>query len=393
MLARAAGVVALSASALSASAFLIPAGIVEATHDGLAALAAAPDALPAKQWALQLPCSECAFPPGQENIEDVGSDNDVSIQGGANSIVVDFTISEDGQQLQLNGEAIYPVGFQVNNMLAQRIHVDQVPSSASWEDIMEGKAKTMPLAVTGSQVSTMEDGTASPEGHMLIPVKYTIFELEQQPVSLYEVSIQLLKTASGELFIANLAGVKAAPPQEHGVEKECRMLPLSLCRLRNMFEDKIARIKNGGLMQHGLNNATKKGGCHGQVGGRPHGGMALVEPSLSAHNTAGSRKHDRPRHERPHGHHHGHRWLHSFLSGLVTVLVPTLAGVAVGISVSIAGLLICRIVAFLWTKFYRGGRQGYQRVQIDERFAAHMENEKTPFLVDEEKEPLPAYEA
>ncbi|KAM3416577.1 hypothetical protein BST61_g8168 [Cercospora zeina] len=433
MLGRSVGIVA--ASALGATAFLIPANVASLSKGPSADLT--PVALNAKQQVLQLPCPECAFSdPQQERIKDVEHSEDEEqefhIQGGANSVVVNLTVSEDGRKLQVNGETIYPVGFQLESMLSQHMYVKQVASSASIEDIESGKARAVPLEVTGSGVSVLEEEVVSDEGHTLVTVLHSIFDLEQQPVTLDAVIIKLLETANGELFLAHVTSEGQrpthpefpdffAPPQwaqdmekdmhedmkemeqdffsimphphphgpaeNSGEQKECQNLPATLCKMRIMLEDQLRAMRTGAL---------KKLGCHGRKG---KGFPAHIKPHFSPFghdDEEDSRHHGSPHHMRPHGHHHHqkHHFMHSFARGIVAVLVPTMAGVAVGMVVSLVGLFIGRLISFLWIQFYRGGRRGYQSVSLDEEveIAEEGEMDKKSFAVLEQCEPLPVYE-
>ncbi|CAK1364279.1 unnamed protein product [Cercospora beticola] len=428
MFGRSVGIVA--ASALGATAFLIPANVASLSKGPSADLT--PVALNAKQQVLQLPCPECAFSkPQQERIQDLeeleDGEQEFRIQGGANSIVVNLTISEDGQKLQVNGETIYPLGLE--SILAQRIYVKQVASSASIEDIESGKARATPLEVTGSGVSVHEEEVVSEEGHKLVTVKHSIFELERQPVTLDEVNIKLLTTVNGELFLAHVTSEGQRPthpefpdffappkwaqdmekemskdmkemedefmsilphphphgPADHaGEQKECRHLPATLCKMRIMLEDQLKSMRKG---------AFKKLGCHGRKGR----GFAHIRPHFLRIGQDGEGHHGRPHHMRPHGHHHHHKhhFMHSFARGVVAVLVPTMAGLAVGMIVSLVGLFIGRLISFLWIHFYRGGRRGYQSVSLDDEEEIVEEEddmEKKSYVVLEQSEPLPVYE-
>lgn len=427
MFGRSVGIVA--ASALGATAFLIPANVASLSKGPSADLT--PVALNAKQQVLQLPCPECAFSkPQQERIQDLeeleDGEQEFRIQGGANSIVVNLTISEDGQKLQVNGETIYPLGLE--SILAQRIYVKQVASSASIEDIESGKARTTPLEVTGSGVAVNEEEVVSEEGHKLVTVKHSIFELEQQPVTLDKINIKLLTTVNGELFLAHVTSEGQRPthpefpdffappkwaqdmekemskdmkemedefmsilphphphgPADHaGEQKECQHLPATLCKMRIMLEDQLKSMRKG---------AFKKLGCHGRKGK----GFAHIRPHFLRIGEAGEGHHGRPHHMRPHGHHHHHKhhFMHSFARGVVAVLVPTMAGVAVGMIVSLVGLFIGRLISFLWIHFYRGGRRGYQSVSLDdeEDLVEEDDMDKKSYVVLEQSEPLPVYE-
>lgn len=434
MFGRTAGVLFLSAYALRASAFLLPPAIIP-TNNEASVLTSGPGAATAKSFALQLPCSECAFasPHGVAADEDErDKEAEFWAQGGATNVVVNLTVSEDGERLQVNGETIYPLGWTASNLLAQRIYVSQVPATTSLEDVAAGKAMETPLEVTGSGVSVMEQEFVSPEGHMLIPIKHAIFELERQPVSLDVISIKVLKTNAGELFIVHVETEEKDQPRPddffgslpeempedflfpphppgppHGTMKECKVLPESLCKLRNLVEDKIMD------MRQGMSQAMTKGGCRGRKHHRPSGGKLpghikphFLRPNSHHHDMHAEEDgmhahHGRPHHMRPHGHHGHHRGyghlMRSFSRGLAAVLIPTMAGIAVGMTVSLVGLVIGRLIGFLWIKCYRGGRRGYQSVRLDEEEEEtdreDAEYEKVMVTKNTaEIEPLPMYE-
>lgn len=424
---RAAGILTLSACVLGANAFLIPPGVALASNEG--ALTATP--VNAKSFALQIPCSECAFSPKKEEITDKAEDV-FWITGGANSVVLNFTVSEDGERLAVNGEDIYPMQFLANGL--SKTFVDQVPSITTLEDIKSGNARTTPLEITGSGVAIESEDAITPQGDVLVSIKHTIFELEQQPVSVDAVAIKLLKTSAGELLIAHVETVERLPPRpndafgppppeelerflppieeiidefEHApfaprphhhkgppsdhsrAPKDCSVLPPALCKLRNAVEAKV----------HGMKAGIRKGGCHGKGKGRPSRMGRLpghIRPHFMRPNHDGDapppRHHGRPHHMRPHGHHHhhhhGHGFMHSFSSGFTAVLIPTLAGIAVGMTVSLLGLVVGRLISFLWIKLYRGGRRGYASVALDDT----IESETEKAILEEDAEALPAYE-
>lgn len=84
--------------------------------------------------------------------------------------------------------------------------------------------------------------------------------------------------------------------------------------------------------------------------------------------------------------------MHAFTRGLAAVLIPTLAGVAVGMTVSLLGLMVGRLIGFLWIKYYRGGRRGYASVALDESTADKADAEKEVMIEEETPEAPPVYE-
>lgn len=388
MIGRTAGIVA--ASALGASALLIPSNFELEQGADLVL----PEGSGAKHALIQLPCPECAFPFKQtEGANDVepAAEEEFSIQGGSYSVVINMTVSENGKTLEINGEPVFPMGIQLETM-KERVYVNQVASSVSVEDVEAGKAKTTPLEVTSSGVSYQQAEHISPDGHMKMPIKHTIFALEGQQVSLDEVIIMLLKTPEGELFITEIATEAREPaqPVEDLIlpplaaldgETDCRFFSARLCQLKHMLEEKVKSMRQG--HRHG----GKRVGCHGAKGkkaGRPH------------HMESHGRPHHMESHDHVDGPHGGYHFMHSFARGLTAVLIPTMAGVAVGMVVSLFGLCFGRLLGFLWFRHRRGGRRGYEPVRLEEGDAvaeAEAECEKKySAAVLEQSEPLPVYE-
>ena len=365
MLGRSVGIAATCV--LGASAFLIPAGI--ATTSDISASIVNP-----KEQIITLPCSECAFPYQQEKVASADEEDLFRIQGGANSLVLNFTISEDGQKLQLNGKNVYPTAFA-----EPPVHVKQVPSEVGLVDIKTGHALSTDLEVTAL---AMEEQDPLPAGgkDLLLSFVLDIGGLESQRVHLDEVAIKLLQTEEGELLIMRVERVPKSspdavfgwpadidsrpshhgPPHDHKPATECDVLPSALCKLKAIIDSKINQATSHGA------SSPKKGGCRGRKGPpgthlpthiRPH----LVRPDQDGRPPF---NHGRPHHMRPHGPHHGHHgpsshsFWRGFADGLIAVIVPIMAGVAVGMAVSLLGLVVGRTIGYLWIKIARGGRRG-----------------------------------
>ena len=395
MLGRSAGLLTVAACALSASAFLIPADVSadafkdKAVDDSVAKANV-------KSLALKLPCSECAFSyNNDEKVEDADEDSGLTIQGGANSVVVNFTISGCGTKLEVNGEPAYPMRSMMVDMLRSSKHyVKQVPESATLEAIRTGEAKSTDLEVTGHGISIMSEESVSEKADTLIPIKYTIFELNNQPVSIDEVTVQLLSTKEHGLLIAHSeiserptprpddsvgqmpedfrfpeAIPSVAPAFDFGKHRECKNIPATMCKLRNIIEDKIM----------GMQNRIRKGkpGCGQQGKHGPPGGILPnhIRPHFPKDGEQGPKSHGQPHNIKPHGDHHK-SFYHAFTRGLSAVFIPTMAGIAVGMTVSLIGLVVGRLIGFFWIRSYRGGRRGYSGVALDETKAEQIEAAK-----------------
>merc|ERR1712029_1010784 len=142
------------------------------------------------------------------------------IQGGAKSLVLNFTVSEDGKALQLNGGNIYPPTFQQDGLFEQQpVYVKQVPAESGLLDIKANKlSRSADLEVTAYGVKEGEKQAISPNGDMLVPVKLDIFGLENQFMhSLDEVALNLLLTGDGELLIMSVDSKPASENPPHGL--------------------------------------------------------------------------------------------------------------------------------------------------------------------------------
>merc|ERR1712111_47398 len=179
MIGRTVGITA--ACALGASALILPPGVAPEHREQLSDLSTTVH--DPKTQIHTIPCSECAFPDASERANDVVEEDDLFwIQGGAKSLVLNFTVSEDGKALQMNGGNIYPPTFQQDGFFEkQPVYVKQVPAESGLLDIKANKlTKSADLEVT-------------PNGDMLVPVSLEIFGLENQFMhSLDEVALNLL---------------------------------------------------------------------------------------------------------------------------------------------------------------------------------------------------------
>ncbi|KAK5134164.1 hypothetical protein LTR08_006824 [Meristemomyces frigidus] len=425
MLGRSVGIAATCA--LGASAFMVLPGIATSAATDLSNSVVNP-----KEQVITVPCSECAFPAKQEKIEDFDEEDWFWIQGGANSLVLNFTVSEDGQRLQLNGGDIYPSRFEQEGLsLAQQpIYVKQVPSKADLVEVRSGKVQSTDLEVTAYGLKEAEMEPLSPDGgDLLVSIKFDIMELENERVHVDEVAIKLLKTGEGELLIMQVeedypshdspseAGRFPPPtdldfppppphhgpphhgpphhgPPPHGEPAECDVLPAALCKLKAMIDSKIEQA-----MSH-RGGPPKMGGCHGRKGPHDKHMPGHIKPHLGRPGQDGPPKfhHGRPHHMRPHGPHHGpppHSFMHAFARGAVAVLIPVMAGIAVGMSVSLLGLVVGRLISLLWIRFARGGRRGSASMVAleegeDDGMLAEMEAppvyEQAPAYAETEKE-------
>lgn len=436
MIGRSIGI-ATTVCALGASALLIPPGVAPATHsDGTFPLVVDPN-----NRYLTLPCPGCVFPSKQPNVADV-SDDLFWIQGGANSIILNFSVSDDGQRLQLGGQDFYGAGDD----MTRRLRVQQIPSTASVAELEAGQVNAATLEITSGEATTRRHvPTDDDAGHtQLTQTDFTIKTLEGQQVELDRVTVTTLRLSDATVLIVHVEALstqshememmpvddedsppfhsrrpesvdKMTPPQHggphglghdaKGMPKDCGSLPAALCRFKHAFEAKV----------FGMGKAGKKP-CPGRKGqhinpwkgkdGRVRLPSHIKGPKFHTRPDGKSDgpHHGRPHHGRPHhmhshqdGHHrhHQHSFLHAFANGFVAVLVPVMAGITIGMAVSFIGMVFGRLISFLWIRFVRGGRRGYASValvdntaeQVDFRNAEIVEMEAPPMY-----EHAPKYE-
>jgi len=401
-----------AASALGASAFLIPTGI--APSDTKAATFAAFSIVNPKNQVLRVPCSACLFPYNKdESVKEEAEgteDGWFHIQSASNDVILNFTVS-DAQTLELNGATVYTAK---NDFRAPTIFVDQVPSSASNVEIENGAAARVSLEMTGLAVGVSSDDS-SPSGDGVISLSVSPLQLESLNVKFDEVTVELLRTVEGELLILNVEHVPSRfndldlfKPAPGGEVEEVEEQPCGpFCRIKGAIESKIHDLKS---FAHSKSSG-KKPGCGGRRRPVPGGKLpshikpGFLHPEVQHHAEQEDKPlppffNGRPHHfGHPHGHHGHHRhhgFFHHFVRGALAVAVPILAGVAVGMFISVASLLIGRFVGFLWTTFVRGGRRGYESVSLDDDECvlgvADISDEKVVYVAEADLEAPPVYE-
>ena len=380
---------------------------------------------------MRIPCDECAFSTEEEYAPSkYGSEEVTRIYNGGHDVLFNFTTSEGSRRLELNGATIYPPLAWSGE---ESVVVHQVP--ASGQLYVE-----VPLRVTASGLETkvqqhLEESESEAAASALVELRYTVLGLEKQLMQLQAVKIDLLKTGDELLLLKVEAATDdhPAPPSNDGLtgghwpqafrpppgvppphgpppygpppemtnEKECRRLPASVCKFKHMLEAKIAHLRHGrpcpGRMSMG-----PPGDHMGPPHGRVPSHVRPPLPHLPAHGEHPHPPHGRPHHMRPwhgrhhHGHHHGyhphhHHFAGAFVRGFVAVLIPVVAGISVGLFVSLIGLVVGRLITWIWVKYARKGQRGTTSGTREDEF---VEEGKGLMLVDESdgEEALPAYE-
>jgi hypothetical protein len=383
MLGRTVG--ALATLSLGANAFLLPPGATKSSDSPDDAMAFAIDP---KSQAIKVHCSTCVFPaaPQQESVQEKGDDDIVWVQGGSNDVLFNFTVADNDKHLLLNGVKVYPVDlFTLDDPTVGQVH-----SSASMADIKNNPAQITPLRVSSAGMHVHKDIVSSLDDQ-LVNINYQISELESQSMTIDAVELKLLETSDGSLMIISLDAV----PTKHMSDviapstpaiKDCRMLPASLCKWKSLVEDKISSLKPP--MPH--------------CGGRrpPHRLPTHIRPHFDNPINGDARPdhphappHRGPHHPHPPHRHHGHHHMFpAFLRAAVAVLIPVFAGITMGMFVSLIGMMLGRLISFLWIKFGRRGQRGYASVAQSDQDTESAE--KGLVVVEDivDDEALPKYE-
>lgn len=322
-----------------------------------------------KSRSIQIPCSSCAFPSNDVDTEEDLEDRDQIWLHSNYQLNLNFDISSNGQRLELNHEAIYPGQFLKDAYIQGRpLYANQISPSGV----------VTPLEVTSSGIKIESKNPLSMDGDLIVKLKFQIMALEWQLVAgLPEISIDVLKMATGELFIVTVEVVKPVStpaPSSHGHPSQsnnCGFLPSAFCDMKDRLLETAANAR--------LKFAPSRPCWDGRLSThiRTHFGHDSIDHGSN----------HRPGH--PHGYHTGqtnrHRYVHSFARGLIAVLIPIFAGITVGLLVSFLGLLAGRTISCLWFRFARGGRRG----------SAYREDfGEGKLLTDEDDvDQLPIYEA
>ncbi|KAF2224335.1 hypothetical protein BDZ85DRAFT_260799 [Elsinoe ampelina] len=403
MVSRLAGVVAAT-SALTAQALLIPPGM-QSTGEPVELMLVKPD------WqAIRLPCPECVFPTKQGEVEESAEGETMWIQGGANSLLLNISTIFEGNAVGLEDYALYPplASFK-------KAKVDMIRADTSMTELVEGKANRVSVTVTADSSMAKEE-IVSPDADSVVRVHYQIMSIDNHPVTVDGIEVTALKRKDGKMALLNAEPIPKAnsifdslPPAvgdapTPSAPRPCS-LPAPVCHFRDVLEAKLKEVqaKLPTKLQF-----PKKPGCHGRKGAKTHSGPDGVR--LPTHrrpphfqNSDDPRPPHRPdghrgkpwMHGRPHHHfggpyhHHHHGGLHRAAQGILFVLVPIFLGITMGMLVSMIGMIVGRLIAFVWMRFVRGGRRGYASVKLNEDEAEAADKEETESVMSE---PLPQYE-
>lgn len=214
----------------------------------------------------------------------------------------------------------------------------------------------------------------SDEGAEIVPLHFTIVDIDGKPAQVDTMKVSALKQAGGDIMIAKIQKIcftKNTP----GADCEtsiCRLRALTAARFRQFLE--AART--------GATNLTSKLGldfCHRRKGSNVANANPLPTDRKGPF-MHGSHKH----HNHAHAHYHGHRLAHFLHQALRLFIVPALLGIVGGLTACLVGTIIGQFLGFLWIRFVRGGRRKPITITVVDMGDA---NEKVALMSDEELPP------
>lgn len=341
-----------------------------------------------KKQIIDLPCPSCAWLP-----LDVDSDYDDDLywtQDRHSRLILDFSISDDGTRLQLDGEPIYPSeSYRAASHGGLPIYATHQWASGGYSAFEQSTG--VPLEVTSFGLVVTEHPVSSSDveddaDDRVLQIAIRIAGLERQPVNA-EVAITLWREGDGELMILSIDGIphrglsrsSVGASTPNGLQGDCIGVPASVCRLRHIVESRLGKLRHS---RFGFRRP-----CTGRPSAAthfPHNGDAS-QPTFHHHG--------RPHHLPPYGNHYHshlrHRLSHTLIKAAIAVFIPVMAGITTGLIVSLVGLVVGRTVGYIWIRAFR---HKLERQPATQSVRASRYREGKGLLADEEIDPPPVYE-
>lgn len=205
-------------------------------------------------------------------------------------------------------------------------------------------AETEPLKLGFALVAVP---LAPPQDDMeLMQIRFSPLDIEGHPVPLDTVSLSVVKTATGDLFIARTEIEPPAGQDDHESWERCGGEVRCLRRLIFVRIQALVQSARAHMMNLKAKIMFGGKGCHGKsrMGHMKHGHHGLEEASEHKHSG---------HHMGPHAHHHRHAWRRTFLRIVRFIVVPAILGVLAGLTASAVGMVVGQFIVFVWTRFRR----------------------------------------
>ncbi|KIW04574.1 uncharacterized protein PV09_04324 [Verruconis gallopava] len=382
----------LAALSTTAAAIMIPSTISAPDLSTVSATNLKSFGVDPKSQLLKVDCPGCLF------AHKDGSNTLTWTKGVENALVLNFSVGEQPETLELNGARFYPpvLTYALLNPVP---YVPQVPADMELTEIrsnMDALAKDA-LRLTSWAFQVGRSQTISESGEEILTIHLQLKALEKQPISVPDLTLTLLKNTDGELMLMKIE----TQSRKKTAEKECKGWPL-LCKWKAILADKFSGFKNmkphfGAFgkgpcgkagkgarpdakhphkTEHGDNDSPSEWQHHGPPPWKHHGGPQ----GWKHHGPPGKHGNHGPPHPYHHGHHHMHHGkfgviMHKVGRIVLTIFVPVLFGITFGMVTYLVGMLIGAIVAAVYMKI-RGRNAQYQAVALDEEDC--VEGDETP---------------
>lgn len=208
---------------------------------------------------------------------------------------------------------------------------------------MEDGEQTSPVQLDFAWEKLAPISSADEPDKSIIPTRFTILGLHGYPVKVDTLAIDLLQTSTA----TSIARITNIPFEETPGAFTCdTAAKWSLCRLRAIIATRLQSLMEAAKERA---NAAK-----GWVSGRKgcgRGKFAGKDMGMDRHSSHG--------HNGYHGHHHRlHRFGRILYQTLRFFVIPALLGVIGGLMASAIGMLVGRLISYLWIRFHRGGHRG-----------------------------------
>lgn len=335
---------AASALSLNAVAFLVVPEVLPPLADGeIPHISHAVDTQNAHTEQIQLACDECPFPTAdsdgvvswssntKSSLVSLLNANPLRRRSKTNTQYQEFNfVTEDGK-LFVNDALLFPPAptVPVDVKAVQRRDAD----GETTEPLNLGFALVaVPLAPPQDEMELMQ-------------IRFSPLDIAGHPAPLDTVSLTVVKTAAGDLFLARTEIEPPAGQDDHESWEQCNgevrcLRRLIFVRIQALVQSAKAHMMNlkAKLMFGGK-------GCHGKsrVGHMKHGHHGMESDS----------EHKHPHHMGHNGHHHRHAWRRTFLRIVRFIVVPAILGVLAGLTASAVGMIVGQLIVFVWARFRR----------------------------------------
>jgi hypothetical protein len=269
---------------------------------------------------LQVGCPGCMFAQSTTEREE----GFMWIQGVANNLLLNISVGNSPETLELNGVRFYPPIMSLTTEPPVP-YISQVPAGHSLAEIRQRQndLTSKPLRLTSWSFAAATSHTVNESGEEILTITLQLNALERQAVTVPDITITALKNTDAQLML-----LKIDTAQALNKAHQCNDWPL-LCKWRAIVASRLRGFR--GNKAHGCHkrpHSGDRGHHHGGFGGMHHGGGHM-----------GQMGHSRPHHgvHHGHGHRHGH---HFYFHPIVRMIGRTL--LVLGAMIVVVTLIVKR---------------------------------------------------